>query len=228
MIFTKIIKKFVLLFDRWYDPALDNPNISFKLDAINNSIVDGTGIHTISNNGLATINTTESTPFSASSIQFNGQPNCGLVISSPQDMNFNKSDFTIEMIKPYSVGSAYNCIFSTDTSSTSGTIWFGIGPDGTLTIWPFLQPSKFFSTIALVSANEWQHVAVTRHGDVITVWKNGQLALQAPFTTNLTYPMMYIGETISKTQQFNGLISGFRVTKNVCLYTNDFGIPEYQ
>lgn len=207
---------------------MDNVNITLKIDTNNNAIIDATEIHTISNNGFATISNASSIPYSASAIEFNGQVNCGLVVSSPQDMNFDTNDFTIEMfIKPYTVGTSYNCIFSTDVSSYVGALWFGISPNADLTIWPFITPTKLNATIARVSANVWQHIALTRHNGVITIWKNGELAVQADFPTNLTYPMMHIGETNTKTQQFNGLISGFRVSKNVCLYTNNFGIPEY-
>lgn len=213
-------------FNTYYDPYLIDSRIHLKLDTnAGGGIIDAAKGHTLLNNGGAVADSRLS-PYGGGSVYFNGSVNTGLVVSSPEDMNFGMDDFTIEaMVYQLPFAFDYGCIFSNyiNPNSSVGVIWFGSDLGGRLILWGEgslieIYPSSY-------SMNKWHHVAVTRKSLVAKIWIDGVCCAKYSYPANLVGGKMYIGETNSKTQQYAGLMQGFRVTKGVALYDENFGLP---
>ena len=87
---------------------------------------------------------------------------------------------------------------------------------------------QFNSTIA-TPANQWHHVAVTRSGDVYTMWINGQNAgtqtVAGDILANPTIPFTIGAGSQIGTTPWSGYISNFRVVNGVAVYTSNFVTP---
>ena len=87
------------------------------------------------------------------------------------------------------------------------------------------------ATTAQLSLNTWYHIAVTRQGSTINIWRNGlSVASAATFVTNTFLSpnnAAYIGyfNDGSITRNFNGYISNLRVTQGLALYSSTFSQP---
>ena len=87
------------------------------------------------------------------------------------------------------------------------------------------------ATTAQLSLNTWYHIAVTRQGSTINIWRNGlSVASAATFLTNVFLSpnnAAYIGyfNDGSITRNFNGYISNLRVTQGLALYSATFSLP---
>lgn len=214
-------------FNTYYDPYLIDSMAHLKLDTnAGGGIIDAAKGHTLLNNGGAVADSRLS-PYGGGSVYFNGSVNTGLVVSSPEDMNFGMDDFTIEaMVYQVPFAFDYGCIFSNyiTTSSFVGAIWFGSDPNGSLILWGECTVMDVYP--AYYSVNKWHHVAVTRKSLIAKIWVDGVCSSKYHCPVNLVDGKMYIGETERKTQQFKGLMQGFRVTKGVALYDENFDLPD--
>lgn len=212
-------------FSTYYDPYLIYSGIHLKLDTNSGGgIIDAAKGHTLLNNGGAVADSRLS-PYGGGSVYFNGLVNTGLVVSSPEDMNFGLDDFTVEfMIYQEQYTLDYACFFSNHISGYSmlGLLWFGIDSSNYLVPWGEVGLVKSLPTA--LGLKKWHHVAVTRKSLFLKIWVDGVGCSEYNCTANLVGGKMYIGETNSKTQQFHGLMQGFRVTKGVALYDENFGL----
>ena len=102
------------------------------------------------------------------------------------------------------------------------------GPSG------FMGPSVSTSTAgfstALNAAGAFNHIAVTKVGNVLTFFVNGKMLPAVTMTgtpANTTLTQMYLGAADSGFYPYNftGWIDDFRITKNVARYTADFAVP---
>lgn len=88
--------------------------------------------------------------------------------------------------------------------------------------------STSFSDIAYSSTsmpnNQWHHIALTRKGNVFTVWLNGQSFVTGTNTVNLFQNILYFGNNPSLNKAALGFYDDVRVTKQ-CLYTSAFTPP---
>lgn len=210
----------------YYDPYLIDSRVHLKLDTnAGGGIIDAAKGHTLLNNGGAVADSRLSS-YGGGSVYFNGSVNTGLVVSSPEDMNFGVDDFTIEAMVYQLPHGQYCCIFSNyiNLGSSVGVIWFGSDPSGSLILWGEGDIIDIYP--AYFSVNKWHHVAVTRKSLIAKIWVDGVCLSKYNYPANLVDGKMYIGETNSKTQQFKGLMQGFRVTKGVALYDENFGLPD--
>jgi Concanavalin A-like lectin/glucanases superfamily len=87
---------------------------------------------------------------------------------------------------------------------------------------------QFNSTIA-TPANQWHHVAITRSGNVYTMWVNGQSAgtqtVTGAILANPTIPFTIGAGSQIGTTPWSGYISNFRVVNGVAVYTSAFVPP---
>jgi hypothetical protein len=89
-------------------------------------------------------------------------------------------------------------------------------------------------TIA-VSANQWQHVAVVRSGNNVSLYVNGTLDQTAVFTGAFNSPLnapwivgAFADTTLNPQLYFYGYIDDLRIVKGTALYTANFTPPTSQ
>lgn len=142
-----------------------------------------------------------------------------LTITTNTTMDFSTGDFTVEgWVYPTSLGSDWFIISATGSGGLfvgyAGGIGFGWGR--TAVAWDY-RPG-------VLTANTWQHVAVTRSGTSMRIFVNGT---QAGTTQSLStaYNLGTTSTTIGSqgaNYYLNGMISNLRVTKGQALYTANF------
>jgi len=105
-----------------------------------------------------------------------------------------------------------------DGSSNNQTFFFQIG-DGSTTAW--LTDA---GGLGSVTTNGWQHVALTRSGNTFRLFKDGvQIGTGSTTgTVNATGNFAIMAGTQAGTQELEGKVFDFRVTKGVARYTGNF------
>lgn len=78
-----------------------------------------------------------------------------------------------------------------------------------------------------VSINEWQHIAVTRSGSTLRIFKNGlEIAKSTTYNRNLARSLVGVGQfPTGSTEAFSGYLQDLRIYKGVAKYTQDFKAP---
>jgi Concanavalin A-like lectin/glucanases superfamily len=123
---------------------------------------------------------------------------------------------------------------SATTTSGNSTIdwvlWMEAG--GAISFAGISGSSNITVTGAVISANTWYHVAVTRIGTVATVWVNGQgygggaSTAYASFNTNNSiFGVGNMGSYNGLVRSWNGYIANFRLIKGTAIYTSNFSVP---
>ena len=191
--------------------------------AQNNTFLDSsTNNFTITRNG----NTTQGTlsPYGSNwSNYFNGGANY-LVVAAASAIDLASSDFTIECwVFPLAQTNSVDSVFGYGAFGTmlyrSGTTWTWEVGNGS---------SNYFTITANFTANTWQHIALTRSGNIFTFWLNG--VSQGTNSTSGAVGTASRGITIghngtAAAQYFTGYISNFRLVKGTALYTANFTPP---
>ena len=124
-----------------------------------------------------------------------------------------------------------NVIVSTTNGAPAGySLW--ITPDGSAINFTVNSPSYYISTVSATTAQlilkTWYHIAVTRQGSTINIWRNGISVASASGYTVISYPspnnVLYIGyfNDGTYTRYFNGYISNLRVSRGISLYSSTF------
>ncbi len=149
-----------------------------------------------------------------------------ITVPDNANLELGSSNFTIECwIYPIT---AVNSFFTKTTSGTttwelsfnSNNVVFTASADGT---------TKTINKIGSIAPilNTWNHVAVTRNGNVFTLWLNG--ASSATQTTSFTIfnssDATAIGGRISNDAFYNGYVSNARIVVGTAVYTGAFTPP---
>ena len=83
-----------------------------------------------------------------------------------------------------------------------------------------------YSSYNIFSAGVWQHVALTRQGPTLRLFKDGVQALIIQNnTSNFTYSNVVIGGYYSTGYLFKGYLDDVRITKGVARYVSNFTPP---
>ncbi len=187
---------------------------------------------TITNSGTALYD--HATPFvsgASGSILFNGTSQF-LNVPANNAFLFDAGNFTIEAwIRPTSLG-ALRGIANT---WQLGGAWNWNVTSGRYLNFAFTNAASGISTVSFtgttrqVTANSWNHVAVVRNGNTITLYVNG---VADATTFNATGMTMYyydgsakplkIGVGSDTTGYFPGQITNFRIVKGTAVYTANF------
>ena len=128
-------------------------------------------------------------------------------------------------------GTGSAIVGTTNGAQTGYSLW--ISPDAS-TIYFSSNATGYWvhnisATAGQLILNTWYHIAVTRQGSTINIWRNGlSIASAATFTfTTFKSPnnALYIGyfNDGAITRNFNGYISNLRVTQGLALYSATFG-----
>ena len=128
-------------------------------------------------------------------------------------------------------GTGSAIVGTTNGAQTGYSLW--ISPDAS-TIYFSSNATGYWvhnisATAGQLILNTWYHIAVTRQGSTINIWRNGiSIASAATFTfTTFKSPnnALYIGyfNDGAITRNFNGYISNLRITQGLALYSATFG-----
>lgn len=175
--------------------------------------------------GSAQLSTAQA-KFGSASLLFNGSNS---YISAPTGVDFQfPGDFTIEA-----------WVYPTTASLTSGAVGiifshYAVTTNLTgLVLYQHNQTVRFFSngdritSGAVLLANTWQHVAVSRVGTSIRLFVNGtQQGSTYVAASNYSDGRCFIGrDSITATQYFDGSMDEIRITKGVGRYSTNFIVP---
>lgn len=163
-------------------------------------------------NGSAAASTAQKR-WGAGSIAFNGSSDWLAISSGP---SINTSDFTLEMwfYPTSSMSGLYGALADSRTgasgSALSNGFYFGYTTTANQIGW-FDGATNSFVARATVTPSTWNHIAVTRYSNTVSVYVNGTLASQATVSTSYSNPLSLIGKGYDNAYA-PGYIDDFRVT----------------
>jgi hypothetical protein len=180
--------------------------------------------HTLLVNGNAKIDTSQSR-FGGASAYFDGSGDF-IHVENQADLSFGDANWTIDFwIRP--VSTTANSAIMDNRNSGPGNDYWTIGRiNATIYVYNGLNDLKFM-TANVLQANTWGHVAVTRYGNLFTLYYNG--VQQATYTQS--------GYHFTKTAfsaganpwdgggGFNGWLDEIRISKGIARWTSDFTPP---
>ena len=223
------------------DPQFGSVSLLLHGDGTNGSttITDSSrSLKTATRVGDVQISTAQS-KFGGSSIAFDKVGD--RITYSNSDFAFGTGDFTVEA-----------WIYSRDVSSATARGWFqtstvtgglqrsyanglsilqgvkgsGGSANGGLCI--AIDGSNFFGSTgstAVLFANQWQHIAVTRSGATCRAFVDGTEVGSGTNSSNLTGSNLCVGGYYSTLFLYDGYIDDLRITKGVARYTANFTPP---
>ena len=211
------------------DPNFANVSLLLHGDGANNSTTftdSSSNNFTLSRVGDVKISTTQS-KFGGSSIFFDGAGDY-LTLANNSVFTF-PSSFTVEAwVYPTAIVDPLDAIF---TLRWIGT-WNSGGPGLVLCVGGLVweNGSVQYYTGGNVATNDWTHLAVSRNGTSMKVYKNGSEVFSTTATLSLgdtNAPAIGLLDTTSGTARFlfTGYIDELRVTKGVARYTANFTPP---
>lgn len=215
-------------------PLASTSNTQLLCNFKNAGIFNSAALNHIETVGNATIRT-DIKKYGSGSLFFDGTDD-RLVIQSNRDFNFGTGDWTVEFwIYPLAYGGsiAGAQIFGTINGSTSGYS-INLGQDqNSFRIISNARGS--WADDLQVDAGEgpalntWTHMAVSRSGGTINIFKNGELVKTGTGFSAYNYSgtVGVVGRFNegSTLRDFNGYIDDLRVTKGYARYTANFTPP---
>jgi hypothetical protein len=227
-------------------PVTSTAATSVLLNFTNSGVVDNTGKNDMNTIGDAKVSTTQS-KWGNGSVFFDG---VGDYITTPpkQDLSFGTGNFTIECwVYPSDVsGLSQRGILQSSTStgglqasySNGVVIYFGARLNGggnatsnVVTINGGLLAIVndtvvgSTSTSAIVTANQWSHIALVRNNGTLTLYFNGTALGSVASTANITAQNLCIGGYYNTGYLYNGYLQDLRIVKGRALYTAAFTPP---
>jgi hypothetical protein len=216
------------------DRYFSNVSLLLHGDGTNASttIVDSSvNANSITANNGAKISTAEA-KFGSSSIEFLSTANTGLSVAPSSLFRFGTVDWTVEAWI-YQRSQANNVVLlEIGDHVQQDSFVILVGANGIA-----LFSDGFFGPQTNVfTLNTWQHVAVTRFGNLLYFFLNGSLVGNSggySFTNNLTsfatvsvaYPYGRAPTAGSNGYRLDGYIDDLRITKGVARYTSNFTPP---
>jgi len=202
------------------DPNFSSVSLLLHMDGSGSTFVDSSGTpKTITANGSATQSTAES-KFGGKSAFFNGSSS----LSAPASLTNLPAgtDFTVEAWV-YPTSTAQGGILG---SGGNGPLCFGFD-SGKL----FLSRANIAEVVAsatgAIVANQWQHVAATRSGDVMRLFINGTQVGSVTQSVSFPEPSAFsVGHLAGEgVWYYSGYIDELRITNGVARYTANFTPP---
>jgi hypothetical protein len=217
-----------------YTSSFTVPSNSFP--AILPSFVDSSVYQrTITPYGNAVLSSSKN-KFGDSSVYFDGSGDY-LSVANGGELNLGIEDFTIECWFNSSNLSGNCGIFGWQANQSGSDPIVRLGVlSGVVN---FAYRGGSYTTAAglnsqsPINSNQWYHIAVSRHNNVIRLYLDGVLqeehtpsnpaTLNAPFNPNIG-AIPFDG---TATWFFNGYIDDLRITKGIARYTSNFNVPTY-
>lgn len=151
-----------------------------------------------------------------------------IVVSNSQNYDLSGKDWTIETwIKPKDIAvpdAITNEIISERTiitKRTSTNIDFGVLQKTNNELVLQCQGTSNGTGISL-TPDEWNHIAVVRSNETITIYKNGTGSYSFNSDVQNSTGDLYIGSSILGEKPYRGYMKDLRITNNIARYTTDF------
>ncbi len=206
------------------DPYASNVSLHLKMDGANGSTTFtdyGPNALTVTAVGNAQISTTQS-KYNGSAGYFDGTGDY-LSIAANAAIDLSSSDFAIEFwVRPAPKTNAVDAVFG---YGNYACMFYHDGTNWTLEMSSTGSSNQLVITCA-VTLNTWQHIAIVRNGSSIVVYKDGVSSATGTFTGAVTTNarILRIGDN-GNSQNINGYIDNFKITKGVARYTSAFTSP---
>jgi hypothetical protein len=191
----------------------------------NNRFVDTSGINSVvTRNGNVTQGTFS--PFSQTgwSNYFDGTGDW-LSLSDNAALQMGSGNFTIEFWWYPTSLAGYPSPYDKGYTGSGGLLLQTGNGDGRLVVWA--SGSAVLTSSTSVNLNAWNHVAVVRNSNTITIYQNGVSTGSVSNSTNFNNSASTgIGSSVT-TSNFpvTGYLSNFRIVKGTAVYTSAFTPP---
>ena len=212
-------------------PYTSDSDTRLLLNFTNSGIIDNAMSNDLETVGNAQISTTQS-KFGGASMYFNPGETNPLIIPHNQMFNLSSGNFTIEFWVYLSSDRSYNFVISKGTSNARE--WgINVGPSTIRFYWSTNGLGTGDSLVtgsASLPTSTWMHIAVTRSGNDIRLFKDGtQVGSTGTFTSMYsgTSPV-YVGRFMDFTNishDLSGYLDDLRITKGYARYTSNFTAP---
>jgi hypothetical protein len=113
-------------------------------------------------------------------------------------------------------------------SATTTTDYWSFGPNagGTVTFYYFNGGPVVVNSTATITANTWNHVAMTKTSSGITIFVNGvaqtTTAISGTPQSSASFPLT-IGQ--GNNTSYNGYVSNLRIVRGTAIYSGNFTVP---
>jgi len=180
---------------------------------------------TITAGGNAQIST-GTKKFGTGALSFTGSS--FLTIPSNPSLKLGNSDFTIEL---WYYANDTNIFTLLDDWSTASTHSFFLGNSGNLVFLFSLDGNSYTQVgTGAVITSVWNHLAVVRYNNQISVYKNGTISGTSVSISSSIYVSqnpLWVGTNAEAPSgwAFNGYIDDLRITKGLARYTQNFTPP---
>lgn len=213
-------------------PLAATANTVLKIDGKNFTMYDSVGDNNYENYNEAGVSGAV-TKFGGGSLYFDGASDY-LVYPGNYSLNFGLSAFTIEAwvyLKALPTSDAWPTNFSshmvvvgTGTASQGDGIDFIIGQTKLMIQSADIQYAS--TSVHGMSINTWYHIAVTRSGNTLAFFVNGNSIGTVAYSLSVsTGTNTYVGCETGEGAWFNGYMDDLRVTKGIARYTTAFTPP---
>ena len=217
-------------------PLTPTSNTVLMLDCSAGAIVDATGKNPIETVGDARISN-KAVKYGTTAMYFDGTGDW-LHIPPSTNFEFGSGNFTVEFwfytastSRQWFIHSATDYWFGIDYNCT-GTNKLGLWASSNGTTWNLINADPGGNGICATTLpqRQWNHIAVTRSGNVWRVFLNGTQDLSvtvAGSIVNRASQQKVIGSWAISSHAYpvNGYLSDFRVTKGTARYTANFTPP---
>ena len=161
----------------------------------------------------------------------NGDSNY-LEIPASSDHQIYGGDYTVEAwLYPTAFNTSYN-YFITKGGNTTREWGFSISASNIIVYWSTNGSSSGDATVTKTADNnlyEWTHVAFTKSGNTITIYKNGISLGTGTFTSiysgNGVTTVGRLWQYTGISHQYSGYISNLRIVKGSVVYSSNFTPP---
>jgi hypothetical protein len=213
-------------------PLTNIANTSLLLNFTNAGIFDQTAKNVIETVGDAKVSTSQY-KYGTASMYFDGSGDYIQTPSSPQ-FAFGGVDFTIECwVYGVSKVRSFPYIYSNNIAFGSNFIGLIHNHDSYSNKVVFYvynsSTSPILQSTTSIGNNEWFHVAVSRSGNTFRLFINGALEANTTYSGSIDgggtkQARIGSGPTLSS-DEFNGYLDDFRITKGYARYTANFTPP---
>lgn len=199
----------------------------------NNTFIDGSSnAFSITRNGAATQGTfspfTATAPYSASVSGGSGYfaPTSYLSATGNATTAMGTGAFTWECWVYVPAATTYQTFIETRGNPTVGSTDGFAFALNTATLTPMVYTTSLLGTSSInVTANAWNHVAITRSGTTLTFWVNGASGGTITNSTNLSNQTLSVGGSAAPSVNLTGYLSNVRMVKGTAVYTTAFTPP---
>ena len=160
-------------------------------------------------------------------VSFDGT-NDTLSVPDHADFTFGSGDFTMEAFV-YNRSSGYRSIVMKYGGSPAASSWFWSMYNGQNQFYYYSGGNEPAVTSGQTHYNKWVHCAVSREGNTIRIFDNGELTgtldVSSYDTMNDSTVPLDIGTDYADNYDMDGFISNVRIVKGTALYTKSFTAP---